>query len=60
MGLHGAMNWRVVEREEGKRFLVFEYRVNGYAAMGMETLAPAVDGVIGEQHANLVAVLAAD
>jgi uncharacterized protein YndB with AHSA1/START domain len=59
MGVHGAMSWRIEEREDHKQMLVFEYRINGYTAVGLEALAPAVDGVIGEQHASLLALLSA-
>jgi uncharacterized protein YndB with AHSA1/START domain len=60
MGVQGAMSWRIEQREDDKQFLVFEYRVNGHTAMGMESLAPAVDGVIGEQHASLLMLLSSD
>jgi uncharacterized protein YndB with AHSA1/START domain len=60
MGVNGAMSWRIEDRADGKRVLVFEYRVNGHIPGGANSIAPAVDGVIGEQHASLLALLGND
>jgi hypothetical protein len=47
MGVNGNMTWEFLDADEGTR-VRFTYAVGGYAKDGMETLAPAVDYVIGE------------
>lgn len=39
--------------ESGKHFLRMTYRVSGGGEAGFNTLAPAVDGVMGEQFKRL-------
>ena len=54
MGVNGTMSWRVEQAENAPRKLVFEYRVHGHVEGGLTNIAPAVDAVIGEQHARLL------
>ena len=52
MGLDGNMTWEFEDAEEGTR-VRFTYAVGGYSPMGLDTIAPAVDGVIGEALGRL-------
>jgi len=56
MGLEGTMIWKVEAIDSGSR-ITFTYIVHGYSDSGFESLATAVDGVIGSQLAGLVARL---
>jgi len=47
MGLDGNMTWEFEDAEEGTR-VRFTYAVGGYSPTGLDTIAPAVDGVIAE------------
>lgn len=58
MGLEGVMTWTVEPLEDGGSRLQWTYTVSGWSPKGLEALAPAVDGVVGAQFANLVARLA--
>jgi len=44
MGLHGALDWRLVARDQGTE-IVLTYRVSGFHPEGFEQLAPVVDRV---------------
>lgn len=59
MAANGRMEWRVEGAGAGSR-VTFAYHVFGDPAAGLEGIAPAVDGVIGEQLARLGERLAAD
>ncbi len=59
MAANGRMEWRIEGVEAGSR-VTFSYHVFGDPAAGLEGIAPAVDGVIGEQLARLGERLAAD
>lgn len=56
MGLDGNMTWEFEEAEEGTR-VRFTYAVGGYAAGGLDKIAPAVDFVIGEALTRLKSYL---
>ena len=47
MGLDGNMTWEFLDEEDGTR-VRFTYAVGGYAKGGLDSIAPAVDYVIGE------------
>ena len=47
MGLDGNMTWEFDDAEEGTR-VRFTYAVGGYSPAGLDSIAPAVDGVIAE------------
>ena len=47
MGLDGNMTWEFEDADEGTR-VRFTYAVGGYSPAGLDTIAPAVDGVIAE------------
>lgn len=55
---HGRMVWNIEEGEQGTE-ITFTYHVIGFMEGGFEGLAPAVDGVIGEQLTRLGAFLSA-
>ncbi len=59
MAASGRMEWRIEGAGAGSR-VTFTYHVFGDPAAGLEGIAPAVDGVIGEQLARLGERLAAD
>jgi len=52
MAASGRMSWRVEATDGGSR-LSFTYQVFGDPAGKLQDIAPAVDGVIGEQLARL-------
>jgi uncharacterized protein YndB with AHSA1/START domain len=52
MSVQGRMTWTIEKAEAGSR-MTFTYRVFGHPPGGLTTLAPAVDGVIGEQLQRL-------
>lgn len=55
---HGRMIWNIEEGEEGTG-ITFTYHVMGFMEGGFEALAPAVDGVVGEQLTRLGAFVSA-
>ncbi len=59
MALQGRMNWQIKPSEAGTT-ISFKYMVHGHLASGFEGLAPAVDGVIGEQLQRLRSRVAAE
>lgn len=58
MAVNGRMLWNIEPGENGTT-VTFTYHINGFMEGGFEGLAPAVDGVIGEQLSRLGAFLAA-
>ena len=54
MGVDGNMTWEFEDTEDGTR-VRFTYAVGGYAADGLNQIAPAVDFVIGEALGRLKA-----
>lgn len=52
MAVQGRMTWSVEATEPGSR-VTFTYRVFGHPEGGLAGIAPAVDGVIGEQLQRL-------
>ena len=49
MGVEGNMTWEFDDAEQGSTRVTITYAVGGYMADGLDTIAPAVDGVITEQ-----------
>jgi hypothetical protein len=58
MAASGRMNWKISGREDGGSTIGFSYHVYGHPPGGLAGIAPAVDGVIGEQLQRLGARLA--
>jgi hypothetical protein len=52
MGIDGNMTWEFEDEGEGTK-VTLNYAVGGYLAGGLESVAPAVDSVLGEQMAFL-------
>jgi hypothetical protein len=52
MAVQGRMIWKIEATAEGSR-ISFTYHVHGFLQDGFAGLAPAVDGVIGEQLTRL-------
>jgi hypothetical protein len=52
MAVSGRMIWKIDATENGSK-VSFTYHIHGYAEGGFTQLAPAVDGVIGEQLTRL-------
>jgi uncharacterized protein YndB with AHSA1/START domain len=52
MAVQGRMTWSIEAAEPGSR-VTFTYRVFGHPERGLTGIAPAVDGVIGEQLQRL-------
>jgi hypothetical protein len=52
LAVQGRMVWQIEADETGSS-ITFLYRVHGYLEGGFEGIAPAVDGVIGEQLERL-------
>ena len=52
MPVQGRMIWTIEPRDSGST-VTFTYHVFGHAEGGLTGIAPAVDGVIGEQLSNL-------
>lgn len=52
MAVQGRMIWKIEDTENGSR-VTFTYHVHGHPAGGLAAIAPAVDGVIGEQLTRL-------
>ena len=59
MPVHGRMSWSIEATGTDGSRLTFAYRVHGALPGGFEALAPAVDGVIGQQHQRLRALFSA-
>ena len=57
MGLRGTMIWRIEAAEGSGSRITFTYIVHGFLPDGFGAIAPAVDGVIGEQLERLAARL---
>jgi uncharacterized protein YndB with AHSA1/START domain len=55
MPVQGRMIWSIEATEGGGSRITFSYRVHGALEDGFAGLAPAVDGVIGEQLQRLTA-----
>ena len=53
MGVDGNMTFSLGDADMGTA-LAMEYRVGGYHPEGLESLAPAVDGMLGEQLGRFV------
>ena len=58
MGLHGALEFRLVPEGEGTRITLW-YRVGGYTPDDLSKFAPVVDKVQGQQLGGLADLLAA-
>lgn len=56
MGVDGNMTWEFFDSEEGAR-VRFAYAVGGYSPDGLDSIAPAVDYVIGEALQRLKAYI---
>lgn len=56
MGVDGNMTWEFFDTGEGTR-VKFAYAVGGYSPDGLDTIAPAVDYVIGEALQRLKAYI---
>jgi hypothetical protein len=54
MGVNGNMTWEFDDDADGSR-IKFTYAVGGYYAGGLDNIAAAVDGVIGEALLRLKA-----
>lgn len=52
MGVAGNMTWEF-EETDGKTAVTMKYAVGGYMPGGLDTIAPAVDGVLAEALARL-------
>jgi len=59
MAVDGRMIWKIEAAEDGTR-VTFTYHVIGHPEGGLAGIAPAVDGVIGEQLQRLGERLARD
>ena len=59
MPVNGRMIWKIEPLEGGSR-ITFTYHVFGHVDGGLQNIAPAVDGVIGEQIQNLLRRLSAN
>ena len=51
-GLAGSLTWRIVPAPPGSK-IELTYSVGGYLQGGFEKMAPAVNGVLGEQLTRL-------
>lgn len=56
MGVNGNMTWEFFDTEAGTK-IRFSYAVGGYAPDGLDSLAPAVDAVLGEALQRLKAYI---
>ncbi len=56
MPVQGRMSWTITPTAEGSS-INFTYQVHGYMEGGFASLAPVVDGVIGQQIQRLQALL---
>lgn len=59
MGVNGVMTFMIAPEGEGTR-ISLTYTVGGFFDPPVEAIAPAVDGVLGEQMSNLAAKLGGD
>lgn len=59
MGVSGNMSWEFFDVEEGTR-IRFSYAVGGYSPDGLDSIAPAVDFVLGEALQRLKSYIDAD
>jgi hypothetical protein len=57
MGLKGTMTWAIEAVDGGGSRITFTYVVHGFLPDGFADIAPAVDGVVGEQLTRLAARL---
>ena len=56
--LSGTLTIKIVPAgTDGANTVTFEYVVGGYSRIGLTELAPAVDGVIAEQHRRLLKLI---
>lgn len=58
MGVRGVMTWAIETNESGGSTIRFTYKVHGHLKDGFSGIAPAVDGVVGQQLTRLVELLA--
>lgn len=58
MAVHGSMTWSFAA-DEGKTTIELTYAVTGYDPDGLDRLAVAVDGVLGDQLNRLKGFLEA-
>lgn len=56
--LVGTLTIKITPGKEGASVVIFEYVVGGYSRLPLTELAPAVDGVIAEQHRRLLKLIA--
>jgi hypothetical protein len=59
MGVSGNMTWEFEDVDGGTR-MTWAYAVGGYMDGGLDSIAPAVDGVLAEQMQNLASLVAGD
>jgi len=52
MGVNGNMTWEFFDAEDGTK-IRFSYAVGGYSPDGLDSIAPAVDFVLGEALVRL-------
>lgn len=56
MGVNGNMTWEFFDTDAGTK-IRFSYAVGGYAPDGLDSIAPAVDAVLGEALLRLKAYI---
>lgn len=56
MGVNGNMTWEFEEHDEGT-LVTWNYAVGGYMSGGLDTIASAVDGVLGDALGRLQRLL---
>lgn len=54
LGLSGTMIWALIANDDATTTVNWKYHVYGYSDTNLITLAPAVDGVLGEQMGRLL------
>ena len=52
--LAGTLTVTITAIDARRSKISFDYVVGGFARFPLDSIAPAVDGVIGEQHSRLV------
>ena len=57
MGLHGALEFRLVANEKGGTRITMWYRAGGYTPDDLSKFAPVVDQVMAAQLGGLVKLL---
>lgn len=57
MPVSARMTWNIEATGSGGSRVTFNYRIHGAMQGGFAGLAPVVDGVIGQQHGRLLALL---